>query len=97
MITQPSKSKFAIKQKNARKLEHYLNSKNWVVFSTEKVLVVNSRAYSLFHYITKTNYLQIFKKAELNSKILLVGDYKDVIVPYRILQSWNKKVYLITI
>lgn len=97
MISTPSKNKFTVKHKPLKKIDRYLNSRRWIVLSTEKIIIVGEKTYSLFHSIDKKNYQQDINRAQINSKIILVGEYKDTINIYRYLQNQNKRVYLITV
>ncbi len=93
----PPKNKFAIKYKNIKNIERYLNSRHWVIFSTEKYLTTNNQIYSLYNIITNQNYREIFDRAQINTKVLLIGVHNDIIMPYRELQSRNIKVYMMNI
>ncbi len=95
MITLPIKSNFKVKTKKLKNLPRYLNSKKYIIFSTHKEISVNNQTFSLFNYIKKNNYAETFDKANINCKVLLVGDFKDIIKPYRELQNRNKNVFIL--
>ncbi len=97
MKSTPFKNNFKIKYKNINKLEHYLNSHKYVVFSTEKYINIDNTDFSLPLVISKSNYNEMFDRAQINNKVIIVGKKQDTIKPYRELQSRNKNVYLIVI
>ncbi len=67
------------------------------MFSTEKYIIIDDQDFSLPHVVNKKNYREVFNKAQINTKVLLLGDHNKLILPYRELQSRNKKVYMIKI
>ncbi len=67
------------------------------MFSVDKYIKIDNKDYSFTHIINKNNFKDVFDRAQINTKVILIGSQNEMILPYRELQSRNKKVYLIRI